>query len=218
VVLAGRGDDQLKIRGFRIEPDEIEAVAARDPRIRDVVVTARPDPIGEQRLVAFVVPKTGKAISPEVVRRSLREELPDFMVPSFVILTDRLPLTPNGKVDRHSLASLQLVPESQACEPVAPRNNIEATLAQLWCDALGLKRVGVHEGFFELGGHSLLAVVLLSAVQKTFQVELPLSVIFESPTVGGLAEAIRTAQEQGRRAPPPIQPINREKHRVKLAP
>jgi amino acid adenylation domain-containing protein len=218
VVLAGRGDDQLKIRGFRIEPDEIEAVAARDPRIRDVVVTARPDPIGEQRLVAFVVPKTGKAISPEVVRRSLREELPDFMVPSLVILTDRLPLTPNGKVDRHSLASLQPVPESQACEPVAPRNNIEATLAQLWCDALGLKRVGVHEGFFELGGHSLLAVVLLSAVQKTFQVELPLRVIFESPTVGGLAEAIRTAQEQGRRAPPPIQPINREKHRVKLAP
>ncbi|HET7867921.1 MAG TPA: amino acid adenylation domain-containing protein, partial [Burkholderiaceae bacterium] len=150
----GRNDHQVKIRGFRIELGEIEAALLACPGVREAVVLTREDEPGNKRLVAYL---TGSQLQPEALRVALARSLPEYMVPAAYVLLEALPLTPNGKLDRKALPA----PEGSAFGAAAfepPPGEIETTLAALWCELLGLERVGRADHFFELGGHSLLAV------------------------------------------------------------
>jgi amino acid adenylation domain-containing protein len=183
----GRLDHQVKIRGFRIELGEIEAALASLPEVREVVVIAREDQPGDRRLVAYV---TGDA-PPDALRSSLSERLPAHMVPATFVVLPAFPLTPNGKVDRKALPAPGRPGSGESF--VAPRTSVEELLAAIWSDVLGLERVGATDDFFALGGHSLLAVRLTARIERDFGVPLPLSALFEAPTVEHLARLVQGA-------------------------
>ncbi len=186
----GRIDHQVKIRGFRVELGEIESVLKQYPAVREAVVVAREDMPGEKRLAAYVVLYPDQSVAGQELRGFLKEQLPEYMVPSAFIEMEALPLTTSGKVDRQALP----VPEGDRPDLVgayvAPRTWVEEELAEIWAAVLKLDRVSIHDNFFEVGGHSLLATQVLSRVRSTFLLELPLRSLFETPTVAGLAEAI----------------------------
>ena len=188
----GRRDGQVKVRGFRVELGEVEAALRAHPAVREAAVVAREERPGDRRLVAYVAARGGVEVEvlPETLIAWLRERLPEPLVPSAVILLDALPLTANGKVDREALPADS--GPRRTVEHVAPRTAIEELAAGLWAEVLGLEpeRVGVHDSFFELGGHSLLAAQLVSRLQRLAGVDLPLRVVFESPTLGDFAAAI----------------------------
>ncbi|WP_164021874.1 non-ribosomal peptide synthetase, partial [Pyxidicoccus trucidator] len=186
----GRLDFQVKVRGFRIELGEIETTLELHPLVRQAVVVAREDSPGDKRLVAYVVPPSG-AQSPSTtdVRDFLKRRLPEYMVPSAFVALEALPLTFNGKLDRKALPA----PDgalSASSEYVAPRNETEQRLAALWSEVLRVERVGIHDNFFTLGGHSLLATQVISRIRTSFGVDLPISALFESPTLEALAASI----------------------------
>jgi acyl carrier protein len=184
VEFLGRVDAQVKVRGYRIEPGEIEARLLERDGVSEAVVVAREDGAGNRRLVAYVV---GDA-EMDALRAHLRQNLPDYMVPSAFVFLDALPLTPSGKLDRRALPAPELA--SAAERYVAPRTPTEEVLAGIWAELLRLERVGVTESFFELGGHSLLATRLVSRVRQVFGVEVPLRALFEGPTVAELARVV----------------------------
>jgi amino acid adenylation domain-containing protein len=188
----GRLDDQVKIRGYRVEPGEVEAALARHASVREVAVIVQRDDSAGVRLVAYVVPEPNAVPSPESLRAYLRRLLPDYMIPSAFVLADAIPLTPNGKVDRTALAALfERVRGSGRVAAVAPRDDVERRLAQLWEEVLEIGPIGVQDNFFEVGGHSLAAVRLFAQIEKEFGQALPVSRLFETPTVEGLASALR---------------------------
>ncbi|MFF2363716.1 amino acid adenylation domain-containing protein [Streptomyces sp. NPDC058122] len=176
----GRGDAQVKVRGFRIEPGEVEATLTAHPEVGQAVVIARQGAGDSKQLIAYVVP-SGET-EPEKIRRFTAERLPEFMVPSAVVLLDELPLMPNGKLDRAALPE----PEFTGAPYRAPRNPREETLAELFAEVLGLERVGIDDSFFELGGHSLLATRLISRARTEMGTEIPIRKIFDLPTVAAL--------------------------------
>ncbi|MGH3930237.1 MAG: AMP-binding protein, partial [Pseudonocardiaceae bacterium] len=180
----GRTDEQVKIRGFRIEPGEVEAALLAHPEVAEVVVIARDDS-GHQRLVAYLVPTGTTTPSPAELRDVLKRSLPDYMVPSAFVVLDRLPLNPNGKIDRPALPAPEWRPERESY--VAPRTPTEQTLADIWAQVLDVQQVGIEDNFFELGGHSLVAIRLISRVRSVLGAELSIRVVFESPTIAGLA-------------------------------
>jgi len=185
----GRSDNQVKVRGYRIELGEIESTLAQHGAVRDCAVVLRDDE-GDSRLVAYLATRSGSVLAPEELKQQLKEKLPHYMVPSAFVILDELPLTPNGKVDRAALPEPSRA--SRQCEEtyIAPRTPIEAVLAGIWAEILNLERVGVDDNFFDLGGHSLLATQLVSRLRNTFQIELPVALLFDVPTLGQLAEAI----------------------------
>jgi acyl carrier protein len=191
----GRADQQVKVRGFRIELGEIEAALAALPGVREAAVTVRDDRSG---LVAYVA---GDAVADDL-RRSLRDRLPDYMVPAAFVRLAALPLTASGKVDRKALPA----PEPQGA-PVAPRTPIEETLAEIWAELLGIERgrIGADAHFFELGGHSLLATQVTARLRSACGVEMPLRDLFEAPRLADLAARIAAAQQAGvRDETPPL--------------
>ncbi|MBV9464063.1 MAG: amino acid adenylation domain-containing protein [Verrucomicrobiae bacterium] len=181
----GRIDNQVKIRGFRIEPGEIEAVLARHPDLREAMVISGKDSFGNKRLIAYVVPRDIKTFDLGGPRRYAKEQLPDYMVPAAFVALESFPLNPNGKVDRRALPPPE--PTAAGESYVAPRNEIEARLASIWSEALGIQRIGVQDNFFELGGHSLLAVRVFSQIKKQLNRYLPLTAIFQAPTIEQIA-------------------------------
>jgi amino acid adenylation domain-containing protein len=189
----GRLDHQVKIRGQRIELGEIETALGRHPNVREAVVVACENTRGENGLAAYLVWKNGAREQPEMLRKFLKQMLPDAMVPSAFVPLEALPLTTNGKVDRKALPPPELNGES-ATPFVAPRTPTEGRLAEIWREVLGVKRVGIHDNFFELGGHSLTATQVSSRVPGAFQIELPLQDLFDSPTVAELAGKIDAAR------------------------
>ncbi|MBW4633662.1 MAG: amino acid adenylation domain-containing protein, partial [Iphinoe sp. HA4291-MV1] len=192
----GRIDHQVKIRGFRMELGEIEAVLAQHLDVQQTVVVAKADDAGNKHLVAYIVPDTHQnAPAISELRSFCKQQLPEYMLPSYFVTLDALPLTPNGKVDRKALPEASSSSESENF--VAPTTPTQELLANIWASVLGVERVGIHDNFFELGGHSLLATQLMSRLVSTFSVELPLRNLFEFPTVATLGESIRTAQNQG---------------------
>ena len=189
----GRTDDQVKWRGFRIEPGEIETVLSHHDSVRQAVVVLREDTPGDRRLVAYVV--GSGAIDNNALRSYLRDQLPEFMVPSVIVALDNLPLTPSGKLARRALP----VPDyaDAAGTTVAPRNATEEQLVGLWQEVLGLAEAGITHDFFALGGHSLLATQLTARIRETLGVELPLKYVFRNPTPETLAAAIQALQMAG---------------------
>ena len=194
VAYLGRVDDQVKIRGFRIEPGEVRAVLAAHPGVRECIVVTREDSPGERRLVAYVVPSRTSPVSADELRRRAREELPDHMIPAAFVMLKALPLTPNGKVDRSALPA----PEQGGAERpyAAPRTASERIVAESWKEVLRVERVGADDNFFDLGGHSLLLTQVVSRLRKSFERELPIRWLFESPTVAGLAGRIDAAARE----------------------
>jgi amino acid adenylation domain-containing protein len=190
----GRADHQIKLRGYRIEPGEIEAALRTHPLVADAVVMIREER-GEPRLIAWLGLAPGAA-APEAaeLREHLRRDLPEYMVPAAFVPLAALPRNANGKLDRKALPA----PEGSAGradrEIVTPRNPTETEVAALWQRLLGVERVGVFDNFFELGGHSLLANRVVAAVRQSFDVEVPLRVLFQEPTVAGLAAAVDRAR------------------------
>jgi amino acid adenylation domain-containing protein len=226
----GRIDGQVKLRGYRIELDEIAAVLGQHAAVRDCVVVVREaagaSGYADKRLVAYVVPDADErrttndeaASSSSVLRPSsfaqelrsfLATKLPDYMLPAAFVPLDALPLTPNGKVDYRALPAPSAARPEDAAPFEAPRTPTEELVAQIWAEVLGLERLGAHDEFFALGGHSLLAAQVIARVRETFQIELPLRSLFETPTVAGLAERI-TAGQRGMQELPPLQPAPRD--------
>jgi amino acid adenylation domain-containing protein len=198
----GRIDGQIKVRGFRVEIGEVEAALRAHPGVREAVVAAVPEAGGSSRLAAWVAPVPGETPDPSGLRAFLAERLPAFMIPASWTLLAELPLTPHGKIDRRALPrpSLSISVEGW----VAPRNAVEEALAGVWAEVLGVERVGAYDDFFHLGGHSLLATQLAARVRALFGVELPLSELFEAPTLAGMAERIEAARSTGEEVLPPV--------------
>ncbi|HEB86841.1 MAG TPA: amino acid adenylation domain-containing protein, partial [Gammaproteobacteria bacterium] len=189
----GRSDDQVKIRGFRIEPGEIEATLSRHPQVQNSLVLVREERAGGKRLVAYVVSEEVDEAFTARLRDYLKETLPEYMVPSAFMVLDAFPLTPNGKVDKKALSAMDLAPSVETGY-VAPDTPVEEALAAIWCELLQLDRVGIHDDFFQLGGHSLLAMQVISRMNAALNIEFPLRIFFEFPTIAG--QASRIAQEQ----------------------
>ncbi|MBW4564794.1 MAG: amino acid adenylation domain-containing protein [Mojavia pulchra JT2-VF2] len=186
----GRIDNQVKIRGFRIELGEIEALLNQHSGVQDTVVIAREDVPGNKRLVAYVVPQLKSATTVNELRNFAKDKLPEFMLPSAVVLLKELPLSPNGKVDRKALPAPEQVRSDLIGEFVPPRTPVEEKLTQIWAEVLKVEKVGIYDNFFELGGHSLLTTQLLAKVKEAFNLDISLRSLLEKPTVAGLAENI----------------------------
>jgi acyl-CoA synthetase (AMP-forming)/AMP-acid ligase II/acyl carrier protein len=186
----GRLDDQVKIRGFRIELGEIEASLGRHPAVEAAVVA--PDSRhGESQLVAYVVWRDDGVADEVDLRAHLRRTLPNYMIPSLIVSLQALPLTSNGKLDRKALPTPEIKRAELTGLYVEPQNPIQEWMAQTWAEILHLDRVGIHDNFFDLGGHSLKATQLVSRIREVFQVELPLTLLFEETnTVALLSESI----------------------------
>jgi amino acid adenylation domain-containing protein len=174
----GRLDHQVKIRGFRIELGEIEATLSSHPAVRQTVVLAREAGAGDLRLVAYIAYQAGEDLTVSDVRRYLRRELPDYMIPSVMVAVDRLPLTPNGKVDRAALPDPFRNAVQAKREFVAPTPGPEALIAGIWRDILQVDQVGAEDNFFELGGHSLLSLRVVAAIEKSTGTRLDPRVLF----------------------------------------
>ncbi|MEH2037882.1 non-ribosomal peptide synthetase family protein [Nostoc sp.] len=186
----GRIDNQVKIRGFRIELGEIEALLNQHQGVQETVVIAREDVPGNKRLVAYVVPQSKSATTVNELRNFVKDKLPEFMVPSAIVLLKELPRSPNGKVDRKALPAPEQVRSDLIGEFVPPRTPVEETLTQIWAEVLKVEKVGIYDNFFELGGHSLLTTQLLAKVKETFNLDISLRSLLDKPTVEGLAENI----------------------------
>ena len=190
----GRKDFQVKIRGHRVELAEIERALLGLRQFREVVVVSLEDRLGEQRLVAYLVPDSQTAVTASALRALLSEKLPDYMIPSSFVVLDAMPLTPTGKVDRKALPAPSRARPELNTSFVAPRTLFEKELAQVWAEILTLDLVGIHDNFFDLGGHSLEATRVVSRIIKTFQVDVPLPALFAAPTVAEMAAMITEHQ------------------------
>jgi amino acid adenylation domain-containing protein len=185
----GRADRQIKIRGFRIEPGEIETRLRAHPGVVETFVTADGDAAFSRRLVAYLVPTQGEAPDPAELKAWLREQLPEYMVPTQYVPVPEFPMTSNGKVDRLRLPEPPHEVEAPR-EYVAPRDDVELAIADLFAQILERDRVGIHDNFFELGGHSLRAAKLAAWLRRDFNVDLPMQAVFAGPTVAELAVAL----------------------------
>jgi acyl-coenzyme A synthetase/AMP-(fatty) acid ligase/acyl carrier protein len=215
VEFLGRADDQVKIRGFRVELGEIEAALAAEAGVRQCVVIARarqenPD---DKQVVAYVVLDRQQATTTDSLKQGLKDRLPDYMVPSAIVELQKLPLTPNGKVDRKALPA----PEERAAkEYKAPATATEELVAQIWEEVLKVEKISTDENFFDLGGHSLLATQVISRIRETFQLEVALRTMFESPVLRDFAVAVDEAKAKGPDsvASAPIKRVARQAYRA----
>ncbi|MGB8953893.1 MAG: non-ribosomal peptide synthetase, partial [Tumebacillaceae bacterium] len=185
----GRVDHQVKIRGYRIELGEIEAACQSHPAVRQAFAIAHEEQPGVKHVVVYLVPHEGsEAATGAELREFAQERLPHFMVPSAIIWVDDLPLNTNGKVDRKRLPAPSF--QSHVVEYVAPRDAVEEVIAEIFAETLHVEKVGVYDNFYDLGGQSFLAIKIMSRLQAHLQMSLPLRLLFEAPTVAGLAKRV----------------------------
>lgn len=214
----GRLDRQVKIRGYRVELEEIEGALAEHPDVREAAVIAWADPQSgskiselDKMLVAYIGARKPIPLLGDELRTFMLQKFPEYMVPSLYVPLNELPRTENGKINYRAL------PHPDGSRPeldrpfVAPRTVIEELIAQIWRDILRLEQVGVYDNFFELGGHSLVATRVISRIRDSFQIELPLRRMFETPTVAGIAGEVESALQSGARIEQaPIVPVPRD--------
>ncbi|BDU21544.1 hypothetical protein DYGSA30_30010 [Dyella sp. GSA-30] len=193
LVFLGRNDQQVKIRGYRIEPGEIEARLAEHPAVREVAVLVRQDGSSDKRLVAYVVTQGEFADLALDLRAHLATRLPDYMIPAAYVGMIAFPLTANGKLDRRALPDPGATALAQR-EYVPPKGEIEATLAGIWQELLGVPRVGRNDHFFELGGHSLLAVQLMERLRR-LGLGTGIRALFATPVLAELAKTLGSHRE-----------------------
>ncbi|HHJ51964.1 MAG TPA: amino acid adenylation domain-containing protein, partial [Caldithrix abyssi] len=199
IIFAGRSDFQVKIRGFRIELGEIESALTKHPGVKDALVMARKQDHSTQ-LVAYVIPKKDAQLTVSELRTFLGQSLPDYMVPAYFVSLERFPITPTGKLDRKRLPEPEISRAGLDEEFIAPRNEKEQIIADIWQELLKMPKVGVKDNFFELGGDSILSIqVIARANQKGLK--LTPKQLFEYPTIEGLAavaeEGVAIHAEQG---------------------
>ncbi|MEG5138691.1 MULTISPECIES: amino acid adenylation domain-containing protein [unclassified Microcoleus] len=209
----GRLDFQVKIRGFRIELGEIESVLVKHSNVQQAVVIVREDFPGDKRLVGYIVALNNQNPTIQELRSLLKEYVPEYMVPSIFVFLEALPLTPNGKVDRKALPvpeqsrEAAIIPATQKAldlpapttqenpeqpgEFASPQDDLEVQLINIWEQVLNISSISTTDNFFEMGGHSLLAISLMREIEKTYKKELPLPILFQSPTIHQLAHTLR---------------------------
>ncbi|WP_442972550.1 non-ribosomal peptide synthase/polyketide synthase [Rhodococcus sp. JS3073] len=187
----GRIDSQVQLRGLRIELGEVEAALSRCEGVAQTVVVLRNDPHTGEQLLGYVVPDTNVALDPQVLRTRVGETLPNYMVPSQVMVLDALPLNPSGKLDRRALPA----PSFVVREFRAPTTPVEEVVAGIFAEVLGVERVGLDDDFFALGGNSLVATQVVSRLGAALDTRVPVRVIFEASTVAALA--VRAEQHAG---------------------
>ncbi len=187
----GRKDFQIKIRGHRIEISEIENRLIAMDEIKEAVVTAREDNVGEKQLIAYYVLQNGQFLSPEKLRSYLSASLPDYMLPAAFMRLDSLPTTPTGKLNRKALPEIEAGAFQTAQTVVAPRDEVDFQIIQMWEGILTARPIGIQDNFFEIGGHSISALQLLSIVEKEFDRKISAVDFFQSPTVEFLSSLIR---------------------------
>jgi amino acid adenylation domain-containing protein len=187
----GRIDEQVKVRGYRVEPSEVDHVMGRYHGVAQCATVARDDAVGDRQLVAYVVLAPASGLGVADLKAHAQEHLPDHMVPAAFVCLDALPLGPSGKLDRAALPPPDTA--SSGSEYVAPRDEDERRVCEIWEQLLGVERVGVFDNFFELGGHSLLATQVIARIRSAFGVQLPLHSLFTAPNVAELTEALKAA-------------------------
>lgn len=191
----GRFDHQVKLRGFRIELGEVEEVICSHASVRVAVVMMREDEPGDKRLVAYLVLDKQKESSSAQIKEHVREQVPEYMLPSVFVVLDSLPLTPNGKVDRDALEPPG--PERNVeTDYVPPRTEDERRMAAIWCEFLGIETPGIDDNFFDLGGNSLLLMRTHARMCEVSGRDVPVTQLFRYPTIRGLAKQL-VATEQG---------------------
>ena len=230
----GRADTQVKIRGFRVEPSAIESILAQHPQVADAALIDHTDPTGNQSLVAYVVvrdmesgrqgdkvtrwqgdkaetdhPVTPSPFHPVTtadLRQFLQTRVPDYMVPATMMIVEALPLLPNGKVDRRRLPAPTATPSAPTAL-VAPRSELETTIAAVWCEVLQRPAVGIHDNFFDLGGHSLLLLRVHHQLQARLAQPVAVVDLFQFPTISALSEHLsQDKRPQPIVSPPPPRP------------
>jgi len=210
IAFGGRVDQQLKLRGYRIEPAEIEAVLKDHPGVFESAVILREDAPGDSRLIGYVAADSEHKPSVDELIRHLKRRLPEYEVPSALVVLDSIPLTANGKVDLEALPEPPSRTYNVEWSYVAPGTEVEIRLAQIFAEVLRAEMVGVHDNFFDLGGHSLLAVQVISRVRETFGVEIQVRELFEAPTIAGVAKNIERESRVEREAALPLRPAPRD--------
>ena len=195
IELLGRSDFQVKLRGYRIELGEIETHLANHASVQQAVAVVREDKPGDKRLIAYFVPRASPAPGNGELRTYLKGLLPDYMVPSVIIPLDKMPMTPNRKVNRGALPAPEMGDLSTDSVRLAPRDEVETRLVQIWKEVLAIPDVGVTDHFFELGGHSLLAVRMFARIEEVFGWNLPLTTIFEEDTIEHLAAVLERGHD-----------------------
>ena len=188
----GRADFQVKVRGYRIELGEIESVLNNYPDVLQAVVIVREDIPNDKRLVAYLIPRTEAQLDTAELRQFVKIKLPDYMVPSVFVLLEEFPMTPNRKVNRKALPAPDASPVRNEREITHPRTATEEKIAGIWSVVLGTKEIDIHDDFFDIGGHSLLATRVISHIREQFQIDLPLRVLFITPTIAEVSEAVDT--------------------------
>ncbi|WP_256717096.1 phosphopantetheine-binding protein, partial [Pseudomonas protegens] len=189
-----------KIRGFRIELGEIEARLVQQAAVREAFVLAHDGENGQQ-LVAYIVPSDAamavageaQAALRESLKTALKEHVPDYMVPAYLLFLEALPLTPNGKLDRKALPKVDAQQMQQVY--VAPQSELEQQVAAIWADVLKLDRVGMSDNFFELGGHSLLVAQVVTRVKQQFGVDMPIKSLFGAESLAAFVEKVQALRQ-----------------------
>lgn len=200
----GRVDDQVKIRGYRIELRAVETVLRQHPQVASAAVVAQKDSNGRSQLIAYLIPKAQPAPTAAGLRHHLQSQLPAYMIPAAFVTLDRFPLTPSGKIDRQALLAPAAPQRQLDHDLVPPGTPLEQELVALWEELLDGIGLGITDDFFALGGHSLLLTQLSSRLRREYQVELPLTVFLQQPTIAHLAELLETAPASSMVLPPGV--------------
>jgi len=196
----GRNDHQVKVRGFRIELGEIENRLNLTDGVRQSIVIAKEIVPGEKALVAYIIPANeNMVLASEDLRSSLKEMLPDYMVPSAFVITDSFPMTPNGKIDRKALPMPESVVPQLKNGYTAPESEIEKSIVSIWQEVLKLDRIGINDNFFDLGGHSLLLAQVRNRIAGVIGKDITMMDLFRYPTVNTLSGFLEGKQDSSRK-------------------
>src|SRR5262249_19298997 len=190
----GRIDRQVKVGGFRVELDEIESVLKQFPGVDDAAAVVRELSPGEKRIVAYITTSKNVPLRQVELRSFLKQKLPKYFLPAAIVYLENFPLSPNGKIDLKALPAPSFLRPDLETEYLAPRNEIETLIADIWKDLLGIDEIGVNDNFFELGAHSLQATQAVNRICRLLPVEISLRDFLDSPTIAGLEVIIEAAK------------------------